>query len=228
MFFLIGVIILIIFICFCYFFLKYKISNFFGTSNINKIIEDARLEDQEVPKSLSSMDSIYLEQIIRDFPGMNINELKRCSEKILIDVFKAIEKGNSSTIKEGKIKSFVDKKISENNGKKIKYRNFKIHKTVVSKYENRNGVATIYFGLSFEYILDDGNSSVRTQDRAKIEYIYIIDVDKVDSNKKSLGINCPNCGAPIKSLGNKTCGYCQSGIIDLIKKSWVCNDLRLY
>ena len=232
MYFLVGVIILIIFICFCYIFFKYKINMFFrkyfGTTDIKNIINEAKLEDQELPKSLSSMDSIYLEQIEKDFPSMNINELKRECEKVLLDVFKAVENKDSSIIKEGKLKSFVDKKISENDNKIIKYKDLKIHKTVVSKYERRNGLATIYFGVSFQYLFDDGVSSVKVQDRAMIEYIYVFDVDKVSVKNKLLGINCPNCGAPIKTLGNKTCSYCHSKTINLVKKTWVCNDFRLY
>lgn len=232
MYFLVGVIILIIFSCFCYIFLKYKIKNFFrkyfGTTDIKDVINEAKLEDQELPKSLSSMDSIYLEQIEKDFPSMNINELKRESERLLLDVFKAIENKDCSKIKEGKIKSFVDKKISENENKSVKYKDFKIHKTVISKYYKREGIATVYFGISFQYLFDDGLSSVKVQDRAMIEYIYVFDVDKVPIKNKLLGINCPNCGAPIKTLGDKNCSYCHSKIINLVKKTWVCNDLRLY
>lgn len=224
MYFLIGVIILIVFICFCYWYLKDKLKKIFGISNIGEIIKDARLEDQELPKSLSSMDSIYLEQIIDDFPELNINELKRVAEGILIDTFKAIEKCDSSSISVFKIKSFVDKKISENSRKKVKFNNFKIHKTVISNYERHLSSANIYFGISFEYILD----SIKVQDRAKLEFIYVIDTLKYGTDKKELGLNCPNCGAPIKSLGNKMCTYCKTGVIDLPKKSWICNDLKLY
>ena len=84
MLFLIGVIIFILFIIIVYFFIKSKIKKSleqFGFKNINEIISYAKLEDQEVPKSLASMDRLYLEQIKRDFPQININLLKRQSER---------------------------------------------------------------------------------------------------------------------------------------------------
>ena len=78
MYFLIGVGSLILFVIFCYFFVKKKINAFtmkyLGTTDIKGAIEAAQIEDQEVPQSLSSMDSIYLDQIHRDFPDVNINE----------------------------------------------------------------------------------------------------------------------------------------------------------
>ena len=78
--FLIGIIIFIVFVAGCIVGLRQRIRAFclkyFHTTDIKSVIERAEIEDQELPKSLSSMDSIYLDQINRDFPGININELK--------------------------------------------------------------------------------------------------------------------------------------------------------
>lgn len=65
------------------------------------------------------MDCIYLEQIMKDLKDMNINEFKRECERILFDAFKAIEMGDSSTIKVGKIKIFVEKKYLRMKTKKF-------------------------------------------------------------------------------------------------------------
>ena len=233
MYFLIGVIVLILFVVFCYYFVERKISAFtlkyLGTTDIKSAIEAAEIEDQEVPKSLSSMDSIYLEQIKRDFPDVNINELKRISEKVILDVFNAIEKKDSSLIKNEKIKSFVDSMINDLGNDIVSYDNFKIHKTVVSKYENSNGIATIYFSSSFEYYYTKGESiKKKVQDRCRVEFIYVYDVDKVSHSEKVLGLNCPNCGSPIKNLGIKNCSYCGTGVLDIVSKVWNCNDIVRY
>ncbi len=228
MLFLIGVIILILFILFCYFYVRNIFRKYLGISNLKKIIKQVQFEESELPKSLSSMDSVYLEQIMKDFPDMNINELKRESERIILDTFQAIEKEDISIISVGKIRSFVRKKISENKGKKIQYKNFKIHKTVISKYEKKDGIATIYFGSSFEYIYVSDYEEYKKQDRARLEFIYVFDMEKVSKNKKGFALSCPNCGAPIRNLGKKTCSYCDSYIVDVVKKCWICNDLKLY
>ena len=226
MWFLIGVLILIAFIVFSYIYIRIRLKKYFG-SDIGEIIKEARLEDEELPKSLSSMDSIYLERIKKDFPDVNINELKSLCEKEILDIFNSVENKNVKSIK-GKMKSLVESMIEDNRNKDISYQDIKFHKTVVSKYENNNSIATITFGSSFQYILNEGSKTKKVQDRAKIEFIYVIDANKVDYKKKVLGINCPNCGAPIKKLGNKSCSYCGSHIIDIVKKVWTINDVKFY
>ena len=228
MYFLIGVGILIVFVLIMFFYIKYRIrrtldSVGFAGKNLKDIIEEARLEDQEVPKSLASMDSIYLRQIVKDFPDIHINELKSDAEKVLLDSYKAIEKKDSSLLK-GQIKSFVDKIIQDYHGKESSYDHFKIHNTVVSNYKKERGIATITFSSAFEYYLN----GVKTQDRAKLEYIYVYDLKDVPTEEKVLGIHCPNCGSPITSLGNKSCSYCGSQVKEIISRVFVCNNIVRY
>ncbi len=232
MYFLIGVGVLIAFSVFVYFFAKGKIRRIldkagFSGMNLGDVIKEARLEDQEEEKSLSSMDSIYLEQIKRDFPDININELKRKAEKVVLDVFNAVEKSDTSKLT-GKIKSYADDMINDYKGKSVKFNDFKIHKTVVSSYKKDNAVATIYFSSSFQYYLEINSKSVKTQDRAKVEFIYIIDENEIGEEVNVLGIHCPNCGSPIKRLGEKKCSYCGSAVKEIIGKVFVPNDIVRY
>lgn len=226
--FLIGVIIIVLFIVITYLVIKNKIRKYFGKS-ILEIIHDAKIEDQELPKSLSSMDSIYLEQIKKDFPQLNINELKREAEKIILDSLNSIENKRIKNISNDKIRSFVKSQINDLKTTKVNYDSIKIHKTVISKYENNNGIATIYFGTSLEYLyLKDNKLERKIQDRFKTEFIYVIDENIVPKDKKLVGINCPNCGAPIKDTKKEVCQYCQTKIISLPKRVWVCNDIIRY
>ena len=226
MWFLIGVVLLILFIVFSYFYIKVRLEKYFGSS-IKDIIEQAKLENQELPKSLSSMDSIYKEQLNKDFPDLNINEIKRMAESEILNILKAIEKKDNSFVK-GKMKGIVDARIEDSRDKSIFYDNIKFHNTVLSKYENNGAVATITIGSSFEYMLKENSMSKKIQDRAKVEFIYIIDEQKVDASKKVLGINCPNCGAPVTSLENKACSYCSTSVVDLVKRVWTINDVEFY
>ena len=225
--FFIGVLIFILFIVFCYFFIKRKIEIFFGGS-LGEIIKQARIEDEQIPKSLSSMDRIYMEQILKDFPNININELKRKCEKNILEFFSSIEKKDSSNIDCGKVREDCNKVISSYGKCKVNYNNFKIHNTVVSKYSNNNGIATIYFSSSFEYILIIDGKEKKVQDRARVEFIYIVDSNLVESSKKLLGLNCPNCGSPITNLGYKKCSYCGTSIVEIVSKVWTYNDMIRY
>lgn len=233
MWFLVGVIVLILFVLFCYFFVKRKLRNismkYLGTTDIKGMMERARFEDEEIPKSLSSMDSVYLEQIKRDFPDININELKRMAEKEILNAYRAIENKDVSFIKSEKVKSFVNSVIDDIGDDIVSYSDMLIHKTVVSKYEKSKGVATIYFSTAFQYIYKKGRDlSKKVQDRVKCEYIYIIDVLEVEQSKKVLALNCPNCGSPISNLENDNCSYCGSVVVDLVSRVWTINDMIKY
>ena len=162
--------------------------------NLKEVINEAKLNDQEVPKSLSSMDSIYLEQIKKDFKDININELKRKAEKSIIDLLNSVEKKDSSNLN-GKIRSISEDMINDYSGKKVKFNDIKFHNTVVSSYKKDKGVATINFGCSFQYYFDLDGVVKKVQDRARVEFIYVFDLNKVDKNLNVIGIHCPNCGS---------------------------------
>lgn len=234
---LIIILVLIISIIFlligAYLYIKRKVNGFtlkyFGTSNLKDAIEMSELLDSETPKSLSSMESISLNQIKKDFPDLNINELKSVVEKSILDCLGAIESKdvNKIDIKSDKVISWIKSKIKDLRNKEIKYDKIKFHRTVINRYEKEGGIATIYFQSALEYFYKENNEIGRkVQDRFKLEFIYIIDESKVEESKIVLGLNCPNCGAPITSLGEKVCNYCDTGIKDLIKKTWTLNNIN--
>ncbi len=230
--FLIGVILLILFVLILYFYFRVRIQKFlrqFGLSaqNIGDIIEEARLEDQELPKSLSSMDRIFEKQVLTDFPDMNIQELKKKSEKEILDFFQAIERGDSSSLS-GKIKSAAESMIMDFQGKNISFQQFRFHNTVLSNYHKNKNIATLSFSSAFEYYQNENGHSVKCQDRARVEYIYVIDETAIADSVKAIGIHCPNCGSPIKTLGEKHCSYCGSAILEVVGRVFVCNDIVRY
>ncbi len=231
MYFLIGVIILIIFAIFVYFFIKHKIKGVLRNvgldgMNIKDIVEEARLQDEDNVKSLSNMDSVYLDQIKKDYKDININELKREAEKNILDLFNAVENNDTSNLN-GKVKSIADKMISDYGGS-VKFNNFKFHNTVISNYKKEKGIATIYFGSSFEYYLVADGVDKKIQDRAKTEFIYVYDISKVDKNVNNIGIRCPNCGSPLVNLSDKKCSYCGGTVLEIICRIFTCNDIVRY
>ena len=224
MFFLIAVVILgVLFIVFR----KDIMAAFATIAGLIELIKSERIRDQEEPKSLSSMDSIYLAQINKDFPDINISEMKREAEKVILDCFNAVERKDSSGFKD-KLKSFVEEMINDYRNGDVRFDKFKFHNTVVSKYSKNGAVATITFGSSFEYYLIYDGKDIKTQDRARVEFIYVIDANEVSADMKSLDLHCPNCNSPITNLGHKTCTYCGTSIVELIKRVFVCNDIVRY
>lgn len=230
--FLVGVVLFIGFVVLVYFILKRKIHqslDSFGLPgmNITDVIKEARLEDQDEPKSLASMDRIYLEQIKEDFPDINIDQLKRQAEREILDVYNSVEDKDTSKL-HGKIKSLAEEMIRDYPGKEVKFDSFKFHNTVVSFYKKGWGTATIFFGTSYEYMLNVDHKSVKVQDRAKTEFVYVYREENVPEELKAFGVHCPNCGSPVTSLGEKKCSYCGSAIEEVYSKVFVCDDMVRY
>lgn len=183
---------------------------------------------EDVPKSVGSMDSIYLNNLQKDFPTFHIKEMKSLAENDLYTYFQAIEEKNKNLITSDSVRKIVEKQIQEQKEDHISYSNIKIHKTVLNKYENNHSIATITMAISLEYQYKKNETISKVQDRYSLEYIYIIDASKVSKNKKVLGLNCPNCGSPITTLKAKKCSYCNSYIVDIVKRVWTLNSIKKY
>lgn len=233
---IILILILLIFgiILFGYFFIKNKVENlthkYFGTKDLKKAIEKSELLASNTPKSISSMENLSLPKIAKDFPDLNINELKRMVESAILKILNSIE--NKKFENKGlnpKIEEWINSRIEDLKSEIVHFDSIKFHRTSVSKYENNNSIATIEFQTSLEYFYKKGNEiGKKIQDRFRVEFIYIIDESKVDVDKKILGLNCPNCGAPITHVGVKTCVYCGTGINEIVKRVWSLNNIINY
>ena len=72
-----------------------------------------------------------------------------------------------------------------------------------------------------------GKKDRLTQNRYNVELCYIQDRDIVE-NSENVGYSmiCPNCGGAIKSLGDKECPYCGSGVKEYNIKVWYFNDVE--
>ena len=65
----------------------------------------------------------------------------------------------------------------------------------------------------------------KVQRRLNTEFVYVY--ENSENEHKSLSLSCPKCGAPVSNLGNKKCDYCSTGIVDIAKKTWILNDIKM-
>ena len=222
-------------IVFCIIYITKKVRAFlqtyFHANTLKEAIENSKIEDENTHKSISSMESIYLDKIRTDFPDLNLNELKSKAEANIINVLDTIEAKDIEKLnnKNEKVVAFTQNKIDDLKDDKVSIDNIKIHKTLLNKYDVGNGIATINISSSLEYFYKKGNEiGHKIQTRFKTEFIYIIDASKLHNNVKGLGLNCPNCGAPVKTLGHKHCEYCNTGIVEIVSRVWIINNIHEY
>ena len=211
---------------------------YFGTTSLKEAIEKSRITDSETPKTVYSMESVYLDQISKDFPGLNINELKSSAEANIRNVLHAIETKDLNILKNKneKIYAYAQNKIEDLKDDKFICDNIAFHKTVLNKYEKRKEVSTMEFQSSLEYYTREKGKMLRKkQVRFKTEFIHVIDQKLYGEHRiKVLGLNCHNCGAPIKDIDNKSCEYCSCNLIipnsgvEFVKRIWFLNNLKEY
>ncbi len=209
--------------------IKRKVATFstllFGTSNLREGIKNRELEVANTPKSVSSAQSLYGPMVQRDFPELNLEELRALVEKSLTEVFLAIENRNEKAFQDvAKVNAWVRSRI-EDNKEEVNYDQLRFHTTVLNRYIRANDHATLRFQSAFEYVLRKGGRTTKIQDRLETEYVYSLN-QRALGGKVNESLNCRNCGAPVTHLGSKVCEYCGAGILQLVKKVWMLNNIK--
>ncbi len=206
-------------------------SDVFGTEDIAQGIRTTRQMVSETPRSVSSMTKVMEPLIARDFPDFSWPQFRARAENMLLSVFAAIRSENIDELVNAsdEVREHVKLIIKENQdtGTKEFYNSPKIHKTEISNYQKEHGKCIIDIQSAVEYYhfkkkdgqLVSGDEEFKVQTKYKIELVYIQDETKFGVGE-AIGLNCPNCGAPVVSLGKKYCEYCGTGIQEINIKVW--------
>lgn len=238
---LLIVLLIIVLICiYAYVRVKSFMKTYFGDREVKEVLSLAKEGFSDREKSLSGMDAIYGPRIAKDFPELNLDQVKASVKRQLESVFNAISHKDTGLLEEvspeifRKVKNLVES--DENLGLMRYIGDISFHNMVVSSYVKDSGLVSIIFQTSLSalaYSLDgderlfDGDLDKRSQKRYEITMSYIQDLNKLsNTNVKAIGLTCPNCGGPVKRLGQKFCDYCGSGIVPININSWFMIDYR--
>ena len=127
----------------------------FGTANILKGLQDVDKESEITPKSVSAATSLYLPNIMRDFPDFHYDEMKRRAENVLTSFLRSVEEQNDDKLTEGtnelknKLKLRID--MLRDAGRREYFQNTKIHRTEISNYRKTKGRCSVIFQTSIQY-----------------------------------------------------------------------------
>ena len=206
----------------------------FGTSDIMQGFKQVEQEYSLTPKSVSAMTSLYLPKIKKDFPEFHYDEMKVRAENVLTSYLLAVDRMSVGVLKEGnqELKDKLSMRIEmlKGSGEREHFGSIKLHRTEITDYKKRNGTCIITFQTSLQYYhtrkdengrILEGREDMLTQSKYNTDVIYIQDRELVEDERDlSLGLNCPNCGAPIAGLGSKVCEYCGTPIVELNIYAW--------
>ena len=211
----------------------------FGTNSFVEGINQQKEQMSETPRSLHSMTSIYLPNILKDFPEFDYELYKNKAKSLLRSYFTAVSTKKASALTEEcslTLKNYVQGVIEDLNVTNTKqvFSQTVIHDIEIARYIKTGATVTIVFVASvgqYSYIEDAtgkvvfGDKDIKLQTVYEIGLVYVQDVDRVEGNE-ALGINCPNCGAPIKNLGHKFCDYCGTSIVEVNTRAWKFDSVK--
>lgn len=205
----------------------------FGTEDPVAGIRKMEMENAGTPKSVSSATSLYLPQIMRDFPEFHYDEMKARAENVLTSYLRGIDGGDASLLTEGteelrehlrmRIRMLRNRECSE------RFQRIYVHRTEISQYRREKGRCSVVLQSAVEYVhyveqsgkVVSGRKDLKEQARYNVELVYIQDRDTVENlGDSGLGLNCPNCGAPLPGLGAKTCIYCDTPVVEFNIRVW--------
>lgn len=204
---------------------------FDNISHIKSLVEEGEYEAKYTHKNATGMTKLLLPKIVEDFPNFSESELYNKVEVSLLSIFKSLEDKKVSNNDElVLIKGNLNEVINDLKQNKISvlYDDIKFHKHALKYYKKENGALNITVSTSLEYYYEKkiGDKIVNKKEDYKkqtsytTEFIYVYNPLDFSKGETLVGINCPNCGAPVKSLKNKVCSYCNSGLEDINLKSW--------
>lgn len=208
----------------------------FGTSDITKAAEQMKREYATTPKSVSAMTSLLLPKIVSDFPDFQYDEMKDRAENMLTSYLRAVDGRNPSLLQNGntELKNQLENHIQMHSVRDVQehFDQIRIHRTEISQYRKTEGRCIITFQSALEcyhYITSttdssavlEGSKKYKYQTKYNIDLIYIQDRNLVENElDNAMGVNCPNCGAPLSSLGAKVCDYCGTPVIEINIHAW--------
>lgn len=203
----------------------------FGTESLVDGINRQADLAAETPKSVSGMTRLMEPQIMRDFPDFSWEEFKHRAENMLTSALLAITSGDVMTIRNASdaVRDQIRNRIEDDASAGVceNFEQIRIHQTEISNYHKEKGTCVITIQSSVEYYYSKikdgkviaGSKERKTQTKYNTELIYIQDCDVAEFDH-AIGMSCPNCGAPIKTLGEMRCEYCGTKVTPVNTKVW--------
>lgn len=221
-----------------------KLRNFsqaaFGTPSISQGAQQMKQQMATTPKSVSGMTSLLLPKITNDFPDFHYDEMKERANNVLTSYLRAVNDRNVSVLQDGneELQNQLDNHIRmlTTKGLHEHFERIHIHKTEINQYRKAQGRCIITFQSALEcyhYTTDpdnkvvDGEKDYKYQTKFNTDLIYIQDRSLIKNEfDNALGVNCPNCGAPVSSVNAKFCEYCGSGIVEINIRAWSFSNIE--
>ena len=186
---------------------------------IKNALDEAIAADKEPekPRSLSSLESVVLPKILKDFPDFNS---KVFAERVRRDARTYYESGVQGKMlytddaTENFMENFEDRLPDDVKG------GIEIHRVTIAAYDNATRKKLLTCQASVGFI--DKTDIPRER---RLILVYVAGYAD-DPESPVIGFNCPNCGAPLPAVGARVCVYCGTAFSAPVSLGWLLMDAR--
>lgn len=210
----------------------------FGTDSLIDGFNKQADELATTPKSVCNMTRLMEPLIVKDFPDFVWSQFARKAENMLTSALVAISTEDESKLVEASdaVCEQVRNIIEQNRIQNVRevYENIKIHQTAIAKYQRLNDKCVINIQSAVEYFhykenytkVIEGSKERKEQARYNMELVYVRNADAFEG-ADAVGVTCPSCGAPIRSVGMMACEFCGSAIAAInMEKVWKLHSFK--
>ena len=186
---------------------------------IKSVLDEAIAADQEPekPRSLSSLESVVLPKILKDFPDFHPQVFAERVRKDAKTYYESGAQGKvlyeddaTETFKE----AFEDRLPNDVSG------GIEVHRVSIAAYDNAMSkkILTCQAAVGFADKTD-------TPRERRLVLRYIAGYAD-DPESPVMGFNCPNCGAPLPAVGARVCVYCGTAFSAPVSLGWLLMDAK--
>lgn len=184
-------------------------------NGINQVRTSVDNGDFEEKKSVGGATSLYLPKIMKDFPQFHKedaeSEVKTVLENYLYYRYGTATEFNTSLVNQNLFKNLT--KESSGNVSQMVFNGIAIY-----AYEKSKEYATILYKVSVGFNID----SKRIETRYSVKYTNQLSEHEI----ASVGMKCPNCGAPLGETKYVACPYCNAKIIKDTIMNWAVTSIE--
>lgn len=212
-----------------------EISSVVGANNLKSFastVKNYEMEEYSREKSIKGMTNVLEDAILADFPDFNKELIYSVCQSNLTKIFNCIETKSTESIRYDNnfsyLKDSLEQKVEDMKSGNIyeKFDGVRFHRNAISAYSRKEGKATVKISSTLCYYYDTNRKDKKSfpgvlkETRYTSEFVYTFDDEKVGKNQVSLGVHCPNCGAPLKNILANRCEYCSSYVEKVNNKIW--------
>lgn len=173
------------------------------------------LQTKPQRKTISSTTQLYLPRVMCDFPNFHNPHAESDVKSVIKEYIYSIHSGKTSLECEGINREVFDRIIPKQEGNVT---DIVFHQMEISNYQKSNNYATIFYQLSFGYLLNNAPVEVLYE----VHYTLQSPCANID-----MPLKCSNCNAPIE-IGNMVthCKYCDAQIFRNTISAWTVSDIQ--